>query len=370
MYNFSVFIKDLMGAAISSSISTTEFVGQLIEYTADDFEIYNKNGELLFFSKSRISDLMRNKTDIPKCMRETTAKVGHQKRYESIIQLFADDMLDKALLDESAHRLRKHINDAENISANQKPITKENDVVKLIANAYILAIKVNNRIYIDDKPITIWENGTSSIEIISGDIFKFGFDNRKKGRRITVIPVNTTFETHITTQAEKTQYQLVSENTLHGMWLSRMFKAQITENELKQRIDENLNSQGIDPLSHSHLGRRNVYPIGTISTIVQGNSVFYLTAISDFNEHGLAHSKRDDVEKCVTLVVQRYDYYGQGDHLYIPLMGTGRSRANLSNQESYDLIVSTLISNKERLHGNISIVVLPEVIMKLKIERR
>ena len=42
------------------------------------------------------------------------------------------------------------------------------------------------------------------------------------------------------------------------------------------------------------------------------------------------------------------------------LFGTGLSRANLSNKDSFNLIFSEMMKNKEHIQGNITIVALPK----------
>jgi len=66
-------------------------------------------------------------------------------------------------------------------------------------------------------------------------------------------------------------------------------------------------------------------------------------------------------------MISYYDQKGQGYDLYLPLIGTGMSRANLSYQESYDLIISILLDNKNRISGNINIVIQPDVMKTLNV---
>ncbi len=47
-------------------------------------------------------------------------------------------------------------------------------------------------------------------------------------------------------------------------------------------------------------------------------------------------------------------------------MGTGRSRAGLTAEQSLKLVESRLLEQKERIHGKISIVVYRKDIEKLK----
>ena len=71
------------------------------------------------------------------------------------------------------------------------------------------------------------------------------------------------------------------------------------------------------------------------------------------------------IKKAIGGLIDYYDSKGQGYEIYIPLMGTGLSRAFLSNQESYDLIKNALLSSKEKLQGKIHIVIKPELIDEL-----
>ncbi len=86
-------------------------------------------------------------------------------------------------------------------------------------------------------------------------------------------------------------------------------------------------------------------------------SIFYLIAISEFDENNNAHSSKEEIVHCVNELSIFYDRYGDGHDIYIPLMGTGKSRAAVSLQESYDILVECYKNNPSRLQGNISIVI-------------
>ena len=75
------------------------------------------------------------------------------------------------------------------------------------------------------------------------------------------------------------------------------------------------------------------------------------------------YDKKDnsDIRNSLKNLLKHYDKFGQGYHLYLPLIGTGLSRANLSNKDSFKLICSEMMKNKKKIHGNITIVALPDV---------
>ena len=90
-----------------------------------------------------------------------------------------------------------------------------------------------------------------------------------------------------------------------------------------------------------------------------------MVATAAFDEKNNAHSTNEEIKTALTELLKIYDNFGQGYPLYIPLFGTGRSRAGLSYQESFDLIKQTLIENKNRIHGHIKIVVVSDVLEEI-----
>ena len=140
------------------------------------------------------------------------------------------------------------------------------------------------------------------------------------------------------------------------MWLSRMYKCNYEEEEINNSIKSYLERYNISPIDNY-----NNYPIGTISEIYHKNMIFYLLAISKFNENNNAKSYKHDIRNSLKSLLKHYDKFGQGYHLYLPLIGTGLSRANLSNKDSFKLICSEMMKNKKKIHGNITIVALPDV---------
>ena len=80
-------------------------------------------------------------------------------------------------------------------------------------------------------------------------------------------------------------------------------------------------------------------------------------AISKFDENNKACTSKEDIKKCIEKLVEFYDINGQGTPLYVPLIGTKRSRANLTLQKSFDIIKSIMLLNHDEINGKIEIVV-------------
>lgn len=214
----------------------------------------------------------------------------------------------------------------------------------------------------------VWEQGTGRISAIYGDIIKEAFPrfNKKKGERIIVIPVNTCFDTIVGNG-------LVSAKTIHGAWVKHMRTHGCDTDNLNERIKQALSSQGIHCnkiLSKitKPIGNRNEYPQGSIVVLDEKSGVvFYLLALSEFDQNLNAQCAKDEFVQCIQNLIAFYNQHGQGAPLYIPLMGTGLSRAGLSHEESLNVISSLLKLNGDQIHGEVNIVVFDKDMDKVSI---
>ena len=56
------------------------------------------------------------------------------------------------------------------------------------------------------------------------------------------------------------------------------------------------------------------------------------------------------------MLIKYYDKFGQGAPMYIPLMGTKKSRADITHEQSLRLIKSCIL-NRNKIIGDFNIVV-------------
>ena len=179
---------------------------------------------------------MNNKINLPKKILNLLLEDDFEKKINRVFSLCYEKTKPKLLVD-SINELKNEISKAENLNENQKKaISNLEDNIEILSTAFVLALKVDNIIKQNKYFQIIYQNGSNSLNITFGDIFKFGFDNRKREKNIIVIPVNTSFETHITAKVEKEKFPLVSEKTIHGMWLSRIYKCGYKEEEINNSI--------------------------------------------------------------------------------------------------------------------------------------
>lgn len=205
----------------------------------------------------------------------------------------------------------------------------------------------------------IWANGKNKVFAFYGDLFKI-MDNSEK--KIILIPVNDTFETIIDDNLTENK-PLVSLKTIHGQWIRYMNSIGMDSKCLNEKISNDLKCKNIKPNKiyndkEKIRGNMESYAIGTIATINgNNNTTFYLLAISNFDEENKASSSRRNIRNCIDELIDFYDTNGQGYPIYIPLFGTGRSRADLTHQQAFKIIKNAVLTNEKLIHGTINIVV-------------
>lgn len=210
----------------------------------------------------------------------------------------------------------------------------------------------------------IWSHGKNSVSAFYGDLMEKAFPKKQAEKCIVVIPVNDAFDTIVESPDEKTAHPLVSENTIHGMWLKKFLqRSKSTPAQLQERIDKNLALNGFKPTriidrSEKLKGNLRSYRLGTIAEIDGYNGVlFYLVAVSTFDVSNNAHATKKEIRDAVDDLIEFYDSKGQGETLYLPLIGTGSSRSGLTLQQSLTTIKSCVLTGEKAINGAINIVV-------------
>lgn len=319
--------------------------------------VKNRFGKSLELDKTRVSRLMSQKDDVPSALRNALSILDIEQRIARGIQDFLSDFIDPESVPLMFQELRQLYNADGLLSANdQSKLTPEYSLDSFVY-LYLEALRVNNRLP-NAQGHCVWSCGANSIYLIEGDLFSFGFGNRKKQKTIVVIPVNTGFDTHISWKQEQSEYPLVSEKTLHGAWLRRWEDAGHSLKELERCIHTQL--------STAHVNENGAYPYGTIVSIESDKTVYYLLAISEFDAENRAQSNPGIIQQSVASLLEYYDVHGQGYPLYIPLLGTGRSRASLQYAESYALIRKTMVEHSQHVQGKAYIVATAEAMEELR----
>lgn len=360
MPKLSELTKQLKEFALNPRVSDEEFLNAFLLPFVLAGNIKNKNHEEFHLDKARTSEILKQKADVPVKLRNALSRVGIKNETIREMGLFLEDYFDPnrqiIMLEKLSNMAKEEGVFPESIFVSDGD---QESLAAILTELLIKAISESN--LAEPDIIMIWKHGLNSIDVQSGDLFHFGFDNRHKKKNIVVIPVNTAFDTHVTRKFESEAYPLVSENTVHGQWLIRLKETGEELERIDERIADSLKRTGFCPIkeSRSENGKKNCYPIGSIAIIDTSKAVYFLLAMAEFDDFNNARSSAENIDVAITSLINVYDRFGLGYDLYLPLMGTGLSRAGLSTQEAYDLLIEILMKNNNRIHGHVHLILRP-----------
>ena len=347
--DFAEYVKCLKKYVVNQDISDEEFVNAVLEPYVMAGKIKNKQKEDYWLNKSRVSRLLSGQDDIPKALRNSLGKVGIYEETRDNFDNFIQDYLIEGGTENLKVELKKIMINDDDKASDFNDKNNMVDLKELLATILIETIRLPNGEIVGDTELA--RNGAYSVKVIYGDIFNRAFGKKCKNKRIIVVPVDTMFRTYVTRSYENQPYPEVSPKTIHGQWIIRMEQSGEDITSLGDRIFENLkNTYGCD------VGK-DIYPKGTIAVIENNCSIFYLVALSEFDKHNNAYATKEEVLNVIDSLMDFYDKHGDGNDIYIPLLGTGKSRAGMSLQESYDSLQQYFKSNVSRVQGNVFIVV-------------
>jgi len=368
--NYGECLKILKEYCINKRITNEILVNGPLEYFFEEAGISKlkgpNRGDIFHYEYTESSKIINNKQDISPQIRGALVKEGMEMVLWDSVRQFYDDYIDKNAAEDMVNCFYQNMKNDPSIENNElsqiKSLTNKPDV--FLARVVARSLKEQN-LKQNEKNAEVWSRGTGHIRIIKGDLLSYVMGRRLRKTRIVVIPVNTSFDTHVTVKAEREVKPIVSSNSLHGQLLFRLSVSGIKEETVKQRIINDLKTKGMIAEENKVVN----LPIGTVATIEVGNAIVYLLAVSEFDENNNAHSSKEDIQEALLKMLDYYDRNGQGYDLFLPLVGTGLSRAGLDNQESLDLILKVFLNNTDRIHGGINIVVQPDIMNKISTEK-
>ncbi|MCF0110352.1 MAG: hypothetical protein HUJ58_00490 [Erysipelotrichaceae bacterium] len=344
--NLATYVKCLKRHALNKKISDEEFLNAVLKPYIEAGEIDNKNNEELHLDKSRTSLILNRHEDVPGALRRSLNNENMYPWAEENYKDFINDYMNPAEMQAVIDEITEMIEEDESIPDKHSFIELKDEANLLLSHVLIECIKLKNDGFNPEGDII--RNGSYCVKAVYKDILSYGFRKRSKRKNIVVIPVDTGFRTHVTRKYENSKMSEVSANSIHGQFLTRWEQSGEDIDSLSQRIRNGLQVEA---------DQKGEYPLGTIAVIERNTTIFYLLAISSFDENNNAHASKETIIFCVDELSKFYDKYGDGYNLYIPLMGTGKSRANISLQESYDILIDCYKRNKARIQGNIHIVI-------------
>ena len=170
--------------------------------------------------------------------------------------------------------------------------------------------------------------------------------------------------TQVDEDSSKVKHPCVSPETLHGKFIKKFYPSDRDVQDLETTLNDYISLKGyqVDVAQMQKYGnsQKNRYKIGTIVNIQakqNGNLSYLLLALSEFDAENHTVPKKEYLVDSIVSLLKFYDRNCQGGDLYIPLMGTGFSRHDFSEEEVLRVIRATVEQNLEYVRGNIHIVV-------------
>ena len=167
------------------------------------------------------------------------------------------------------------------------------------------------------------------VDVQFGDIFE------KNG--IIVIPVNDYFDTLV-------DEKVISSNTLHGIFVKRFFQG--NEQQLKRSISSSL--KHIAPVevnkTRKH-GNQSRYPLGTVANVTCNNKVYYLVALTKFNDNHRAEVTKSEYQRVLCDLFDYVEQHSQGNRVHVPLIGGGHSGLDLPKQKLLEFMLLSIALN-------------------------
>jgi hypothetical protein len=148
-----------------------------------------------------------------------------------------------------------------------------------------------------------------------------------------VIPFNEYFDTIV-------DREIISPSSLNGKFINKFFDGNLFE--LDQMIDNSLSDVSFEINQNRKSGKLKKYPLGTVCKIFVRNNVFYLVALTHFNNSNKAYVSNKEYKKVIIDVIEYIKEHSQGEKVSIPLIGDGRASLTSFSKEE---LLSNLVFN-------------------------
>lgn len=205
------------------------------------------------------------------------------------------------------------------------------------------------------KEKRIFGDINKGVSLRYGDLMKFGFPKKSSTDRIVVIPVNRCFDLSC-------EENLIADNSIHGQWINKFINDQRNVEEIHNKICSTLNSLQADFINLAQndkpLGYLDRYNPGTVVELKGDKNVtFYLWAVAELDEELKANCTEMDYYKAIQGLLNYYDSHGQGVEMYCPIAGDRFIRPIRETTDILHFLLSVLKFSKDKVHGQINIVV-------------
>lgn len=219
---------------------------------------------------------------------------------------------------------------------------------------FIIAVGMMFYCYFKHRIPIICANNGNKLYIQYGDLFGETEVINSNERRNIVIPVNRCFDTTV-------DNIIISEKTLHGQALARLYKKSIyTEKTLNEMLDNLLAQKNYVALNEisKPSGKTKRYDIGTTIDLPCNEKEHYLLwALSTFDSSLKAHTTIEEYTLAVQRLIEACNNESEGFPVLIPLVGSGLSRIYKNQSDILDYLIKAFSLNKDKINCDIHIII-------------
>lgn len=227
----------------------------------------------------------------------------------------------------------------------------------LIVLFVLCFIGCTRHIFKETKREVVTSSSNHKVVVEYGDMYSpDAIETGYNGRRNLVVDVNRCFDTIINND-------LVSDQTQHGRVMKQLYeKGLYTTDTLNDAIQQNLRQQKAvyEDLTVANKPQGNTYryECGTVAEI-QGddNIVYFLLGISKFDSQLSASTSKAEYCIAIQRLIEFCDARSQGYPVVLPILGSGLSRTNISQNEILSYLVDAFKINKDKISCDFYIVV-------------
>lgn len=197
--------------------------------------------------------------------------------------------------------------------------------------------------------ITVWPKNKIKLKLTEKVKVEVFFGDLFSAKEIIVIPVNEYFDTIV-------DDKIISSKTLHGIFVKNYFGG--NEADLKKQISNSLNSvEHVKVNSGRSAGNKKRYPLGTVCQVKKEDKIFFLVALTKFNENERAEVKNSEYQRVLCDLFSYIEQNSQGRSISIPLIGGGHSGVSLSKQKLLEFLLFSIgLKDNLTLVGGVNIV--------------
>jgi len=184
MLKMSSLTKLLKEYALNPASSDEEFLNAFLCPFVTAGNIKNKNLEEFHLNPSRTSELMNQKAEVPQALRRALPRYGIKEETIEEMVSFVEDYLNPNRYPQLVGTLSNLMKEEGIGSIPVDDTLKVQNILSVMLTELLMkAISESN--LAAPEIILLWKRGRNSIDVQSGDLFHFGFDNRHKKRTLS-----------------------------------------------------------------------------------------------------------------------------------------------------------------------------------------